>query len=57
MSDPIPRPTKVYDPDDEIEQALLLMLWLRDRRRWIGHDEVWAWELDPAWCETEMGEL
>lgn len=54
MTDIIPQPAKVYAPRDEIEQALLLALWLRERRRWVGRDEVWEWELDPAWAETEM---
>lgn len=57
MSDPIPQPAKVYDPDDETEQALLLALWLKDRRRWVGHTEVWPWELDPAWADTAVAEL
>jgi hypothetical protein len=53
----IPQPTKVYAPADETEQALLLGLWLKYRRRWVGDHEVWEWELDPAWCDTEVSDL
>jgi hypothetical protein len=54
MTPDIPQPTKVYAPADETEQALLLGLWLKYRRRWVGDHEVWEWELDPAWCDTEV---
>ena len=54
MPDPIPQPTKVYDPLDEIEQAMLLGVWLRDRREWVGPHEVFEWELEPGWAVTEV---
>lgn len=57
MADLIPQPTKVYAPADPTEQDLLLARWLTYRRQWVGGHEVFDWELDPAWCETEMGDL
>jgi hypothetical protein len=57
MTPDIPQPTKVYAPDDEWEQSALLRMWLDARVEWVGHAEVWSWELDPAWADTEMADM